>query len=59
VDVLRDDDLPGEPGEVDHSWAGLMKFNYITIVEALGGDATALKAVSIVVKVPDKATYSQ
>lgn len=59
VDVLRDDDLPGEPGEADHSWAGLMKFNYITIVEALGGDATALKAVSIDVKVPDKATYPQ
>lgn len=59
IDVLRDDDLPGEPGEADHSWAGLMKFNYITIVEALGGDATALKAVSIDVKVPDKATYPQ
>jgi ABC-type Zn uptake system ZnuABC Zn-binding protein ZnuA len=59
IDVLRDDDLPGEPGEADHSWAGLMKFNYITIVEALGGDAAALKAVSIDVNVPDKATYLQ
>jgi hypothetical protein len=36
-----------------------MKFNYITIVEALGGDATALKAVSVDVKIPDKATYLQ
>jgi ABC-type Zn uptake system ZnuABC Zn-binding protein ZnuA len=59
VDVLRDDDLPGETGDADHSWAGLMKFNYITIVEALGGDAKALKATSIDVKVPDKATYPQ
>jgi ABC-type Zn uptake system ZnuABC Zn-binding protein ZnuA len=59
VDVLRDDDLPGEPGEADHSWAGLMKFNYITIVEALGGDATALKAVSVETKIPDKANYPQ
>ena len=59
IDVLRDDDLPGEPGEADHSWVGLMKFNYITIVEALGGDASALKAVSIDAKVPDKATYPQ
>ena len=59
IDVLRDDDLPGEPGDTDHSWAGLMKFNYITIVEALGGDATALKAVSVDVKIPDKATYPQ
>ena len=59
IDVLRDDDLPGEPGDVEHSWAGLMKFNYITIVEALGGDATALKAVSIDAKISDKATYLQ
>ncbi|PHX72043.1 MAG: zinc ABC transporter substrate-binding protein [Acidimicrobium sp.] len=59
VDVLRDDDLPGEPGDADHSWAGLMKFNYITIVEALGGDATALKAVSVDIKVSDKANYPQ
>jgi ABC-type Zn uptake system ZnuABC Zn-binding protein ZnuA len=59
IDVLRDDDLPGEPGDADHSWAGLMKFNYITIVEALGGDATALKSVSIDAKISDKATYLQ
>jgi hypothetical protein len=36
-----------------------MKFNYITIVEALGGDATELKAVSVDVKIPDNATYLQ
>ena len=40
VDVLRDDDLPGEPGEAEHSWLGLMRFDYVTITEALGGDAT-------------------
>ena len=59
IDVLRDDDLPGEPGDAEHSWAGLMKFNYITIVEALGGDASAVKAVSIDAKISDKATYLQ
>lgn len=59
IDVLRDDDMPGKPGDAEHSWAGLMKFNYITIVEALGGDATALKAVSIDTKIPDKANYPQ
>ena len=59
IDVLRDDDLPGEPGDVEHSWAGLMRFNYITIVEALGGDASAVKAASIDAKIPDKATYPQ
>ena len=59
VDTLRDDDLPGKPGDVDHSWAGLMKFDFITIVEALGGDAKVLKAVNINTKVPDKANYPQ
>ncbi len=59
VDVLRDDDLPGKPGDADHSWAGLMKFNYITIVEALGGEASALQAVSVDTKIPDKANYPQ
>ena len=59
VDVLRDDDLPGKPGDADHSWAGLMKFDYITIVEALGGDASALKAVKIDTGISDKANYPQ
>jgi len=42
VDTLRDDDLPGAPGDDDHSWVGLMRSNYITMTEALGGDATPL-----------------
>ncbi|MEZ5249194.1 MAG: zinc ABC transporter substrate-binding protein [Ilumatobacteraceae bacterium] len=41
VDVLRDDDLPGAPGDVEHSWLGLMRFNFVTMTEALGGDAPA------------------
>lgn len=59
VDVLRDDDLLGKPGEQDHSWAGLMKFNFVTMVEALGGDASALEAFDTTLAVPDKATYAQ
>jgi ABC-type Zn uptake system ZnuABC Zn-binding protein ZnuA len=59
IDVLRDDDLIGKPGDKDHSWAGLMKFNFITMVEALGGDATALKAVNTDDGVVDKASYPQ
>lgn len=59
VDVLRDDDLPGNPGTAEHSWAGLMKFDYITIVEALGGDASALKAVNVKIAPKDKANYPQ
>ena len=37
--MLRDDDLPGEPGDPEHSWLGLMRFDYVTMIEALGGDA--------------------
>lgn len=59
VDVLRDDDLLGEPGDAQHSWADLMKFNFATMVEALGGDPAALNAVTTVVDTPDKAFYPQ
>jgi ABC-type Zn uptake system ZnuABC Zn-binding protein ZnuA len=59
VDELRDDDLPGKPGAVEHSWLGLMRFDYITMTEALGGDASALKAVSLRAVVPDQAAYPQ
>jgi len=59
VDQLRDDDLPGKPGETQHSWLGLMRFDYITMTEALGGDASALKKVSLGTVVPDKASYPQ
>src|SRR5262249_32895324 len=36
VDKLRDDDLPGRPGDPDHSYLGLMKFDFVTMVAALG-----------------------
>ena len=59
VDVLRDDDLPGRPGDVEHSWLGLMRFDYVTMVEALGGDAAALKAFPVRNVATDKAVYPQ
>ncbi len=59
VDDLRDDDLPGAPGEEQHSWLGLMKFNFVTMTEALGGDATALKAFITRNVVADNAEYPQ
>ena len=58
-DTLRDDDLPGEPGEQEHSWLGLMKYNYTTMVTGLGGEATALEKVSLTGLAPDKADYPQ
>ena len=45
VDVLRDDDLPGKPGDPEHSWLGLMRFDYVTMTEALGGDAARAAGV--------------
>lgn len=59
VDVLRDDDLPGEPGDDGHSWLGLMRFDYMTMVEALGGDASALEALDVADVAPDEAEYPQ
>ena len=59
VDVLRDDDLPGEPGEDEHSWLGLMKFDFVTMVEALGGDASALEAFEVTNVTADRAEYPQ
>ncbi len=58
VDKLRDDDLPGKPGDPDHSWLGLMKFDFVTMVESLGGDASALRAVRLP-DAADRAVYPQ
>jgi ABC-type Zn uptake system ZnuABC Zn-binding protein ZnuA len=43
---LRDDDLPGAVGAPEHSYIGMIVFDVATIVTALGGDASALDAVS-------------
>ena len=59
IDVLRDDDLLGEPGDAEHSFLGLMQFDYITMIEALGGDATALRNLDITDVAPDNAKYPQ
>lgn len=42
VDQLRDDDLPGEPGDPLHSYLGMMLANTRVIVSSLGGDPSAL-----------------
>ncbi|MDQ3353754.1 MAG: metal ABC transporter substrate-binding protein [Actinomycetota bacterium] len=59
VDELRDDDLPQKPGDPEHSWLGLMRFDFVTMTEALGGDATALKALEVRNVAPDEAEYPQ
>ncbi len=42
IDQLRDDDLPGKPGDPRHTYLGLMVANVETMVAALGGSAEAL-----------------
>jgi ABC-type Zn uptake system ZnuABC Zn-binding protein ZnuA len=43
VGDLADDELPGEPGDPEHSYLGLMERNATMIVEHLGGDVTQLQ----------------
>jgi len=38
VDTLRDDDLPGQPGEANHSYLGIMRDDVATMAKALGGN---------------------
>jgi ABC-type Zn uptake system ZnuABC Zn-binding protein ZnuA len=45
IDKLRDDELPGKPGEAQHSYIGMMIENLSTMFEALGGSADALRKV--------------
>jgi len=42
VDDLRDDDLPGQPGDANHSYLGLMAENLRVMAQALGGDPTIM-----------------
>lgn len=57
--TLRDDDLPGKPGEAQHSWLGLMRYDFATMVKALGGDPVKLMALQTVPGGPDSAQYPQ
>jgi ABC-type Zn uptake system ZnuABC Zn-binding protein ZnuA len=44
-DTLRDDDLPGDPGQPEHSYVGLMLYDVSTMTRDLGGNPSALDAV--------------
>jgi ABC-type Zn uptake system ZnuABC Zn-binding protein ZnuA len=56
--VLYDDDLIGGEGDLEHTWLGTLQWNYVTIVEALGGDASALRAVDVTNTVYDPTAYT-
>jgi ABC-type Zn uptake system ZnuABC Zn-binding protein ZnuA len=56
---LRDDDLPGAPGEPEHSWLGLMRYDYVTMLKAFGVNPQTLNALDVSDVTPDKADYPQ
>ncbi len=58
-ETLRDDDLPGKPGDPEHSWVGLMRYDYQTMIKGLGGTTNMLDAVDTKSVAPDKADYPQ
>lgn len=59
VDKLRDDDLPGGPGDPDHSYLGLMKADFVTMVTNLQGDPAGLAAFDDSDVTKDMAGYPQ
>ena len=47
IDDLRDDDLPGDNGDPDHSYFGLMVFDFRTFMGALGGDVSPFEGFDV------------
>ncbi len=47
VDTLRDDDLPGTPGEAGHSYFALIVEDIKTMAQALGGDPSKIAKFDI------------
>jgi ABC-type Zn uptake system ZnuABC Zn-binding protein ZnuA len=45
VDGLRDDDPPGEPGDPEHTYLGMMLNNMNLMIPALGGNVDALTGI--------------
>ena len=46
VQTLSDDDLPGDPGNPENSYVGMMLDNMHTMITALRGNATALEGIN-------------
>jgi ABC-type Zn uptake system ZnuABC Zn-binding protein ZnuA len=61
VDQLRDDDLPGGPGDAEHTYLGLMAANLKIMAPALGGNADAFADFdsSLVFQGESRAIYPQ
>lgn len=59
VDDLRDDDLPGAPGDAEHSYLGLMAENLRTMARSLGGDPSLMDDLNVANIPGDDATVEQ
>jgi ABC-type Zn uptake system ZnuABC Zn-binding protein ZnuA len=61
VDDLRDDDLPGAPGDANHTYVGLLLQNMQIMMPALGGNADAFEGYdpSVVYQGEGDAVYPQ
>jgi ABC-type Zn uptake system ZnuABC Zn-binding protein ZnuA len=46
IDKLRDDQLPGSPGDPEHSYVGMMLYNIRIMFEALEGSTEDLNAIN-------------
>ena len=47
VRTLRDEDLPGEPGDPEHTYIGMMVENLRTLADSLGGDSSLMDGVDV------------
>jgi ABC-type Zn uptake system ZnuABC Zn-binding protein ZnuA len=45
VDAIRDDDLPGQPGDATHSYLQMMVDDVVAMTDALGGDSGVMMTV--------------
>ncbi len=61
IDKLRDDDLPGKPGDPRHTYLGLVLENMENMIPALGGNVDALKDFNpgVVFEGKSQAVYPQ
>ena len=61
IDELRDDDLPGEPGDPAHTYFGLLIYDLEILVRGLGGDTSGINEfdVSPTFEGQTKTTYPQ
>ena len=53
VSTLLDDGLPGEPGDPEHTYIGMMVENLRTLATVLGGDPSLMDGVETG-NVPDR-----